>query len=434
MATSHKLSLASAILINLNIMLGAGIFINTVLLAQSAGALGAAAYALVGVLLLPLIFAIADLVKHHQGGNFYEYGSTISPFIGFISTWSYFTAKLASCALGIHVFTSLLKTIFSVLAPIPTLTLDCGIICFFVLLNMLNLRIGRSIQFSFMALKLIPIIFAIISGLYLFSGAHFSTGKLNWAGMTSSIPFVLYAFTGFEASCSLSRSLKNPERDGPRAILYSYALGLTIAILYQIMFFGSLGSELSSLTSYLQAFPALLSKLMPTQSYGRSWLEAFLHIGIASSSLGAAYGIMYSNAWNLFTLAQCKHVLGAAQLTKLNRHNIPYLCVLVEGLFAIGYTLFAQGNQIPLQQISSSGMTITYTLSVLALAALRFKSLKTIPVNSILSIASCLVLIAALIRNISTFGSIPIVVFLMVLTLGSAMFSTTSYRSCACKG
>ena len=101
---SHKLSLLSAILINMNIMLGSGIFINTVVLTKQAGSLGALAYLAVAVLLLPLIMAIAQLLHyHHEAGTFYDFGKSVSPFFGSLSSWSYFTAKLCTCALGVHV-------------------------------------------------------------------------------------------------------------------------------------------------------------------------------------------------------------------------------------------------------------------------------------------------------------------------------------------
>src|SRR5271169_2910080 len=97
MTKEHMLSLPTAILININIMLGVGIFINTAELAKRAGALGCLSYALVGILLLPLIICVAELVKLHPSGGFYIFARReINPFFGFLSAWIYFTGKLAS--------------------------------------------------------------------------------------------------------------------------------------------------------------------------------------------------------------------------------------------------------------------------------------------------------------------------------------------------
>jgi hypothetical protein len=54
MSQTPHLSLLSAIIININIMLGSGIFVNTVILSADTGALGALAYGIGGLLFLPL--------------------------------------------------------------------------------------------------------------------------------------------------------------------------------------------------------------------------------------------------------------------------------------------------------------------------------------------------------------------------------------------
>ena len=88
---AHKLSLSSAVLINLNVMVGAGIFINTVLLSQNAGGLGAAAYAVVGLLLLPLMMSMYQLAKIHRGGSLYDYGLHMGHYAAFVTMESHAT-------------------------------------------------------------------------------------------------------------------------------------------------------------------------------------------------------------------------------------------------------------------------------------------------------------------------------------------------------
>ena len=419
MTHSPTLSLFALLLISLNIMLGSGIFINTVLLAKTAQGLGALAYILIGILLLPLILSFSRLMRHHQGGTFYDFGATLHPLVGFISCWSYFTAKMASCALGIHIFVSLLRLMIPFFAGIPALILDTIIILLFSLLNIMHVHIGKSIQYSFIILKMIPITFAIISGIMLFQGTYFTTTSLPWHTLPATFPFVLYAFTGFEAICSLSRSIVNPEHNGPKAIILAYSLGVGIVVLYQFFFFGALGSSLTMLNSYLEAFPALIHKLIPHGEH--QTLLMLLHTGIASSSLGAAYGIMYSNAWNLFALAHEGHVYGKKFLLKLNSYHRPYVCIIVENLLALSYVFFAQGHQIPLQQICSLGMTITYTLSVLALMykAHKDRQNRIIP---LLALGSCSILLGSLINNMLIFGIMPSLLFCIIIALGIGMF------------
>lgn len=71
--SAYKLSLATATLINLNIMLGVGIFANTCQLPAVAGALGSLVYIVVGAILFPLIFSFMYLVQRYHEGSFFDY-------------------------------------------------------------------------------------------------------------------------------------------------------------------------------------------------------------------------------------------------------------------------------------------------------------------------------------------------------------------------
>ncbi len=421
-AHKHKLSLFSAILINLNIMLGSGIFINTVLLSKAAGGLGALTYLLVGILMLPLIWVIAELLKYHQGGTFYEFGRSIHPLVGFISSWSYFTAKLASSALGIHIFVTLVQKMVPSISSVNPLILDSIIICLFTSLNMFNLHFGRSVQYIFVTLKFIPILFVLISALFFFSGNYYALENLHWDGILGTIPFVLFAFSGFEASCSLSRSIENPEKNGPLAILISFGLVLTVVTLYQIDFFGLLGPALSSLPSFREAYPAV-SQLVFPHSVSQQLVTNILTLsGIAASSLGASYGILYSNSWNLYSLGQHGHTLLPNFVTKLNKHNMPIICIITEAVLALGYIWFSGGNQVPLQQISALGSTIAYSISALSFILISLFITRKKQIFALSSLITCTVLIGATIRNGFIYGFSAYLLYSVIIFIGIIMF------------
>jgi amino acid transporter len=428
MSYPHKLSLTAAILININIMIGAGIFVNTVILAQNAGPFGALVYAVVATLLLPLIITFARLMKYHKGGTFYDFGASLSPFVGFVSGWSYFIAKLGSASLGIHVFSTLAQQLIPSLAVVPLLTMDGIIVFLFVIFNMLNIRIGQTIQFGFLSLKSLPIVFAIAVGFFLWAstGIDLSTQKVALHGIVASLPFVLYAFTGFEACCSLSRTIAEPEKNGPKALLISYGLGVTIVILYQLMFYGGLGEQLARLSGYSIAFPTLLSKVVLPGSALFAVFFAALNIGIATSSLGAAYGIMYSNAWNLFVLGNKGHTFMPSLIAKLNRHNIPFVCVVIEGMIIAFYLLIFRGNLVPLQQICSLGMITTYFLCTIAFVSVVWRDTARVQLLSILALASCGLLMYAFKDNISAYGILPTLYFMSIVMAGIAMYLVRS--------
>ena len=409
-------------------MLGAGIFINTVELAKRAGILGAFTYILIGILMLPLVISIAKLITIHPEGGFYTFASKeINPLVGFISAWGFFTGKLASTILMMHTAVLLIQHIFPTLNSINTFTLDTIILTIFIGFNMMNTKTGSSIQACFLILKIMPIMFVIASGLFLISSSNFTMPHSIWPGFSSALPLALYATGGFEAMCALSSRIKNPERNAPLAIFISYGTVILLVFLYQLFFYGSLGDSLTQQNNYLSAFPTFLSSLFPHSLALNQKLQGLLHLAIAFSALGGSYGLLYSNNWNLYFLAQHKHTFFPRLLTTFNRHAIPYVCVLIEGLFCLFYLLITYGNQVWLQQIGVLGAIIAYTTSVAALIAAK-RNRPMLPINiwiPILGMFNCFFLIGTCIRNFMVSGIHSLIAFIILLCFGLLMFKST---------
>ena len=427
MVNEHKLSLPTAILINLNIMMGTGIFINTVELSKRLGIFGAFMYPLIGLLLLPLIMAIAQLLTLYPSGGFYIFAKEeLHEIIGFLSTWSYFIAKLASATLMVHVSLSLLTQIFPYLLSIADiLTLDVFILSVFTALNFLNLKTGSHIQFAFLGFKLVPLIFVIGAGIIFFSPSSIALLPVEWEGITSSLPLVLYAVMGFEATCAISNKIINPERNAPRVIIISFALTLTLIFLFQLLFYTNLGSILLNQTSYLGAFPALLHNLFSPHHFIIQKLHVLFYVAIATSALGGCYGILYSNNWNLYILAHNKRIRGHAFLAQLNRQSIPYLCLVVEWLFCIIYLYTTKGNQVILQQIAALGTALTYMISVCALwYAYKKRTISSkLLLIPIFAFFSCLLFIGSCIRNFLNNGLLALLGFIVFILLGFFLYN-----------
>lgn len=427
--TAHefKISLPTAILININIMLGAGIFVNTPELAKRAGMLGGFTYILIGLLMLPLILTIMKLLELHPAGGFYAYSQReISPFAGFLSGWCYFTSKLASSMLMIHVSVTLLQHIFPTLKAINTFALDGATVALFIALNMLNIKAGSAIQRMFITFKIIPIFFAIFAGIFLLQPAYFSASHVMWDGVYSSLPLVLYAITGFEAACSVSGKIKNAKKNAPLAVLISFGVVILFAALYQTFFYAALGTDLC-LGNHCDAFPSLLNAL-PFSPFVTNKLLGLIHIAIASSTLGAAYGIIFSNCWNLHILAQKNHIWFSTFFSQLNQNLIPFACVLAEGLLCIVYLTASQGNTIPLQQIGALGCILAYSFSVMALLQAKKHNEHKDEIHSWiprLALISCTILMSACIKSFITEGIYSLMIYGSIIAIGVMMYFST---------
>ncbi len=413
MAHQHKLSLFAAMFVNINIMLGTGVFINTVMLAQKVGGLAPLLYGLAGLLMLPLVLSLARLMDFYEQGTFYQFGATLSPYWGFISTWCYFVGKLATPTLGIHAFNMFLQKSFPVFASVSVFTLDVAIICLFIFLNMFSGRLGQRIQYLFLVTKSVPLFFALGVGLWLFDYAHVASPTVIWEGIPLSLPLVIFCFLGFEASCSLSKVIENPQKNASRAIIYSFVVVLTLLMLYQFLFYAALGDSLAAQANYVDAFPALIQKAFPSLL---GVLTPVLSLAIAASALGGAYGILFSNAWNLHTLAQHNYLPASASFARCSGAQIPYFCILTEGFLCLCFLALSKGAQIPLQYTSVlSGMT-AYAISTLALNKISRSTV------SILGVLSCIIGIGFCIRGFIFTNIIPLYFYSTIVILGTLLY------------
>jgi amino acid transporter len=421
----HTLSLPAIILININIMMGLGIFINSVQLAQFTGALGALVYAIIGVAMLPLIISMARLLKLHPSGSFYIFGAReLAPLWGFFSTWSYAVGKLASATIMVHFFSSILANLFPIVKCIGIIPLDIAIITFFTMLNLQNMRTGRTIQYIFLILKSIPVLFIILTGLFFISGAHFNPEHLIYTGIPSAVPLAIYTFLGFEASCTLSQHIENSEHNAPKALYFSYALAVTIACLFQLMMYGVLGTSLATATDYTQALPLFVSHIITIGS-AQPIIKALLSLAVATSALGGAYGIMFSNTWNLNSLAHHGHLFKSRLMSTLNTHHMPVGCVLIQAVICFAYLALTKGYNVPLQYIASFGCVIAYTISIIALLCAEWRQKTTLRnrIIPILALINCCVLLGLCVNGfISKSVTTYLAVFITILIAGILMF------------
>lgn len=422
MALSHKLSLRSAILININVMLGSGIFLNTLPLSTIAGGYSPLVYLLVALIMLPLIMSFAVLLRQHPGGSFYTFGKQLSPFWGFVAAWSYFTGKLGSCALMLHFFATNIQQAIHSLACIPTIGIDMAMLAAFTYLNLQNLKTGTLIQTIFIVLKSIAIISIIVLGAWWFNIENLTTIPSHYTTMILGIPLVIYAFSGFEAVCSLSAHLERPEQDGPKAVLYAFVIAATIAVMFQFIYYCAIDLMQLSSTPAMHGIALFVQSVVPGI---KNWLLPVLTASVGISALGGAYGIMFSNNWNLYALAQHKHTFMHQALTTLNKHNIADWCIIAQSCIIATYLLVTGGHQIALQQVSAFSGTITSAIAILALLYYKNYLPKLTKFTAIAALGSCVIMLSATILGFITKGMSGLIMFGILSAIGCTMYAVT---------
>lgn len=409
-------------------MLGSGVFINNVTLAKSAGPLSILSYPLVGLTLIPLVLIFSLLLNRCPGATFYEIGAQVHPILGFISSWGYFIGKLASAALGVHISVTTAQLLIPAFACFNPLIIDSGVLILFLLLNLFNIKTERPMQYLFVTLKSIPVLIIISCGIALLNPLNLSFAGTSAASIFSTVPFVIYGFAGFEASCSLAKNIKNPSRNGPLAIMLSFALVLTAVSLFQLSLVGALGANYENFATFQQPIHALITNTFSTQMFAQKVFITVIFLGIASSALGSSYSILYSDVWNLHALAGYRVVPYAHILQKLNRFSAPSACIIIATILTFTYLFSSRGNVVPLQQISACATAITYSVSVMAFLRLAFGQLKRYRFIGLLGAGSCLLFLSTAIINAQKFGVIPYFVLIIGIFIGLLLRATISRK------
>jgi len=395
-----KISLRSAILININIIIGAGIFLNITPLAKIAGRFSFASYLLSAAILAPFVFILAKLASENPvPGGLYVYSKEhLSPFFGFVSGWCYFIGKTVSAAFLAHAFTSYMQTKISFLQNFPTVALSCITIFSLIFLNICGAHICGKIQYAFIFIKIIPFLFVFLFGIFSVGASNSTFPALT--SLVATIPIALYPLMGFEITCAIGHLIKNPQKNIFRAISWSFAIVVATYALFQFFVVAIAGNNISG--SPLVTFTHVVLK--------NEFVGRILTSLVFTSVIAGSFGILSSNCWNLYALESKRRFFALTTKT-----GIPWVSLCIEGIIACGMLLLSQ-NQISLQSMSVFGVVVSFLLSAIA-ALKKYKN-----IISIAAVASCLYILFLCFEKIRVGGtSIPYIALLIAgIILGTS--------------
>lgn len=369
---SHKkISLSIATLICLNTMIGAGLFINPALLAKYAGSFGFLGYVAAAIILLPIVLCISELATLHPvSGGLYVYSQKyLGKRVGFLAAWSFFLAKTVSPILILHKVVSFFYIRSTFLQSFSPLTIDYAALLLLLSLIIAGVKIGGRAQYFFISLKSIPVLFVFFMGLYVFSPAHFSGTFPALTDTMELLPIAIFALTGFEVICGIGGLIENPEQNIRRAILIAFSIMITIATLFQLVFFGAMGSELGKIS---EPVLSLASQAIPTFSFIGSMINSF----VFASMIGGVFSMFASVCWYMHTFGTTGHFPFGNKLSTLNRHQVPWVGLLIQGALAVLFIGITQ-EQASLQTMSVFALFISYSITTIAAFKARLQKLTT---------------------------------------------------------
>jgi basic amino acid/polyamine antiporter, APA family len=351
---------------SINIIVGAGIFILPVIVAERLGSGSYWAYVICGILMIFIMLCFVEVgTKITRSGGAYSYiEEAFGRYPGFLATnvFIFGAAVMANAAVA-NGFASTLAYFI----PAFKLLWVRGILFFIIfgLLAYLNVKgVSKAImlvKFNTIA-KLTPLILIGIFGLFWIKPTHFSFATDNSMPDLGEISLILiFAFVGAETALNVGGEIKNPRKTIPRGIMISIIGVVILYLLVQVSVQGILGLKI---TNFRDAPLAETARMM----VGPAGVTIVI-IGTLFSMFGNISGMVLNMPRVLFAASRDK-VVPIAALSKIHPdYKTPYISITVYS--ALGFLFATLGEFKQLAMLSSASYLIIYLGVVLSV--IKFK-------------------------------------------------------------
>ncbi|MBY0353170.1 APC family permease [Candidatus Babeliales bacterium] len=415
-----------AVIININIVIGAAFFLGAQSITLKSGIFSPFAWLFCGLLLLPLVAVFAWFAKRHpEAGGLYVYSQkSLGSFWGFLSGWGYFVGTTAGNAAVIHAFSSYLQNVASVhrvLLPCGLLGLkfDLLLVLFFTLLNVINIQFMERAQIFFVVMKMIPMLVLVVGALFVGTGTSYVAQAWDFSNFFETIPMVFFAYVGFEACCAVADKIGDSQRKASAVIWSSFGI---IMLVYVVLQFCALRVQGSfDVNPFLHAIG-----LFTSDPVVADLLSNIVYATIMLSFLGGFYGMYFYNSWNLYAIAQDKNIIGGSYLTKLTKNQIPWVCLMVQ-CFLLSIFLLLTTADSYLVVIGDFGVTIGYLLTTVAF----FVASKN-KIVALAALLSCSFLLYLCSKSLVDAGMYNLIPLLIVLGIGIIVYKGKQFLNQQC--
>lgn len=385
----RDISTSNVLIVAAGSMIGSGWLFSPFISAQIAGPDALISWIIAAIFMVFIALPLCELgALFPISGGMANYPTmTHGKEVGFLFAWTSWLSYVVMAPIevqavlqyGSHFFPSLINQ------QSATFHLSgIGYITAFIILSVVTLLNTYGIKFIAQCGKyaglikfLIPSI-AIVSLLYIAGFHGFSTNfslelnhATNWEAIFSalSVGGIAFAFTGFQNGLILAGEVQNPQRNIPIAILGAIAIGFVLYFLLQLSFIVSIPQEYLTNGWHLLSYPGMASPLVGlTLALGLGAVAALLLIDSSFSPLGTS--LIYATATSriLYGMAVNKHL--PPFLLKLNKHQIPYMTLLIN--FIVGMLSFLPfpGWQKMVAFLSSASI-LSYSIGPICLLAMR---------------------------------------------------------------
>lgn len=363
MENQGKIPFFAAVLMNINIIVGSGIYANPQFMAQNAGTWGFLGWPIIALMMMPIILVVAQAARVFPGeGGFYNYcKSGINESAGFIANWAYLLGYIGTATtISSVIRTKLINQVGWTFIDQHYFMFYLGLIIIISLLNLVSIEIISKIQSVATLFKLFPLFFiAGVAFFYWNPGFNYSVSDISKLG--GALPWAIFGYWGFESCCSISHLIKGGSTQASKVILLAFAI---CAALYTVFHLGVLHiMGLENLVKYgAQSFPQFMG-LAPAIT---SALLTGILLAIMTSFFNTAYGASLTNIININTMAKKGFLFGSKFLAKTTRKGIAINAIIIHALAYLAVLAVFPNNISVLTALTNIGVSVAFFLTLIA--------------------------------------------------------------------
>ncbi|MDD3160028.1 MAG: APC family permease [Candidatus ainarchaeum sp.] len=373
-------TLTSATIYGIGVIVGAGIY---ALIGVSAGISGNAiwiSFILAAVIASLTAFSYVELSSRfvkESAASFYVKKAFGSKFFSFFTGFLSFIIVLFSSSAVAFGFATYLKAFI----PFHVIIIAIFIIILCAIVNLFGMKLSINVTKILTVVSVIGLLILIVFGLRfinpsinLFAGINGEQGLDLIPVLFSSVALIFFSYLGFEEIANISEEVINPEKNVPKAIIFSLFI---VTIIYVLV----------SIVSISVISPATLALASNASSLSQGPLAL-----VADKVVFDGFGVVLSFI-ALFATASTLLVLlvGASRLiyglseqnlipkifTKVSKkNNAPYLAILLSTVLTILFLFL--GNLEELGNLTTMGTFLLFFIINCALIVVRFKEKRII--------------------------------------------------------
>ncbi|MBA3709524.1 MAG: APC family permease [Planctomycetes bacterium] len=359
-----------------------GSMLVAVSLGPMAAALGPASVfvwtltAMVGVLSCLMIAELATMFPDKAGGTAtyaHEGFKDVSPMIGAVSNWGYWLGWIPVIPVNLVLSAGYIQAAFWPEANILWLAIGMSVPLF--ILNYFGLRPGVWCSIIMATCALVPLV--VISGSPLVDSSLFHRAFVtpfvpldgSWSSGSSWLLMIKWMFVAvwssyaFESASAVIAELKDPAKDGPKAMMAASAVGVLAFMIVPFMLLAIVGTDVLSKDASVAFLPAA------TTIFGQIGGMVVSIMLIAALLLGAQTAIIGASR-TLYEMS--RDGLTLTQFAKLNRFGVPDRTMIWVLLVTVASLLIFRADIVNLVAASNVGYLLVFLLVIPAFARLRY--------------------------------------------------------------